>query len=141
MTGPRPEITDREHQVQLSAADRARVAAWADTGLGALIVGRRVTFESVAGGGMLVRTLPPGDWSEDMRVARALEIARDWVYDGDHQKMWVIDQMVRTLTGCPIVARPVPGSATGETYEAQGESDAYRRFVAEVGDWDEGIAP
>lgn len=61
-------------------------------------------------------------------VAAALDVARNFGgTDGDHHKAWVIDQMVRALTG-----------------------DEYKAFVAETkaGDdgpdtyeWDEGIAP
>jgi hypothetical protein len=63
------------------------------------------------------------------------------MFDGDHHKMWVIDQMVRALTGCPVV----PVTATdinGVTYqyEAQGESPEYQAFLA-LGEWSEGIAP
>ena len=51
---------------------------------------------------------------------------------------WVIDQMVRALTGCPVNA------------EGQGESPAYQTLVAaakagedgpETYSWDTGIAP
>ena len=80
------------------------------------------------------------------RIAKALDFAANYAYiDGDHHKMWVIDQMVRALTGCPMVqvnatdVRGVP-----YTYEKQGESDEYREFIAgdeDCGEWDEGIAP
>lgn len=63
------------------------------------------------------------------RINKALKIAtEDGGIDGDHHKMWVIDQMVRALT----------------------TEDEYQRFVADhnSGDegpkayqWDEGIAP
>ncbi len=75
-------------------------------------------------------------------MTRALSIASQygWV-DGGHHKMWVIDQMVRALTGCPEV-RDVGVDARGQPYERVrlGESDSYRDFIAEGG-WDEGIAP
>lgn len=53
-------------------------------------------------------------------VRDALRIARDdGPIDGAHHKMWVIDQMVRALTG-----------------------DQYPAFVESCrGTWDEGIAP
>ena len=36
----------------------------------------------------------------------AIEIAvRDGGIDGEHHKQWVLDQMVRALTGCPMVER------------------------------------
>ena len=73
------------------------------------------------------------------RIAKALEIAaEDGTTDGAHHKMWVIDQMVRALTGCPAVTRT---STAGYEYEAQGESAEYLAFVGDDGDWDEGIAP
>lgn len=51
------------------------------------------------------------------RAELAVDVAlRYALYDGDHHKMWVIDQMVRHLTG--------------------------DRYPATVGDdWDEGVAP
>lgn len=86
------------------------------------------------------------------RIGKALEIAAECGgIDGGHHKMWVIDQMVRALTGCPMEEkthvdyRDVPYS-----YEAMGESEEYRRFVAEYEagedgpdtyEWDEGAAP
>ena len=63
------------------------------------------------------------------RIASALEIARDFgQINGDHHRLWVIDQMVRALTG-----------------------DAYERWVLAVSSnlhdpsepygWETGIAP
>lgn len=67
---------------------------------------------------------------ERRRIVAALDLAyRYGGIDGDHHKMWVIDQMVRALTGT--------------------ESD-YARWVHEHNavedgpntyEWDEGIAP
>lgn len=78
-------------------------------------------------------------------VAGALAIASDCaMYDGDHHKMWVIDQMVRHLTGCPTVVITVPprNGVDGYSYNALGESEAYRAFVGDdEDDWDTGIAP
>ena len=62
-------------------------------------------------------------------IEAALEIARDFgQFDGDHHRLWVIDQMVRALTG-----------------------DGYDRWVSTVSanpydpstpyEWDTGIAP
>jgi len=77
----------------------------------------------------------------DERIAKALKYAEDGMYDGAHHKMWVIDQMVRALTGCPPVLKSsVDAYGTPYSYEAQGESDEYRQFVGD-GYWDEGIAP
>jgi hypothetical protein len=89
--------------------------------------------------------------SETERIAAALEFAEDGPTDGDHHKMWVIDQMVRALTGCPLVGQTrtdVHGQSY--TYAIQGESEEYRAWVAgvkagedgpETYEWDEGIAP
>jgi hypothetical protein len=82
------------------------------------------------------------------RIKKALELASN--VDGAHHKQWIIDQMVRALTGCPLVERQ---SRDGSyTYETQGESEeylawrrAYEGDEDEDGDheyeWDEGIAP
>lgn len=85
-------------------------------------------------------------------VNKAIDLAvRYGGIDGGHHKAWVIDQMVRALTDCPVV-EAVAKDANGNpyTYEAQGESDAYKQLVAEACDgvdgpqtysWDCGIAP
>jgi hypothetical protein len=53
------------------------------------------------------------------RVSKALLIAKEAIHEGDHHRMWVIDQMVRALTG-----------------------DQYNQWVKSLDDeWDEGIAP
>lgn len=67
------------------------------------------------------------------KVAEALEIAfRYGSFDGDHHKMWCIDQMVRALTG------------TKENYEAwvkefQGEYDEEEGHCEY--EWDTGTPP
>lgn len=76
------------------------------------------------------------------RIVKALKYAEDGVYDGAHHKDWVIDQMVRALTGCPMVTKAGKDYLGAiYSYEAQGESGEYLRFVHEIGGWDEGIAP
>jgi hypothetical protein len=66
--------------------------------------------------------------SEQKRIEAALEVAfRYGGIDGDHHKTWVIDQMVRALTGDDYahwVAAAKSGEDGPETYG-----------------WDEGIAP
>jgi hypothetical protein len=63
-----------------------------------------------------------------MRTSKALDIARQYGgIVGDHHRAWVIDQMVRALTGdgyAMFVADAKAGKDGPETY-----------------DWDEGIAP
>lgn len=88
----------------------------------------------------------------EQRIAKALEYAKDGGFDGAHHKMWVIDQLVRALTGCPLVER-TKQDHRGQplfTYEAQGESDEYRAWVGAYCDgedgphtyaWDEGVPP
>ncbi len=86
------------------------------------------------------------------RIEKALDYAvRYGGIDGDHHKAWAIDQMVRALTGCPMVAMTGHyGDGESYEYETQGESDQYRVLVAAACDgedgpetygWDEGIAP
>lgn len=85
-------------------------------------------------------------------VDKAIDFAvRYGGIDGDHHKAWVIDQMVRALTDCPVVEEAaIDVNGVPYTYEAQGESDAYKKLVAESCDgadgpqtytWDCGIAP
>ena len=64
-------------------------------------------------------------------INKALQLAFDWgQVDGDHHKMWVIDQMVRALLG--------------DGYEYTQWVEAYQE-IDEEGEpqyfWDEGIAP
>jgi hypothetical protein len=39
------------------------------------------------------------DTTEAQKIARALRVAEYGTVDGSHHKMWVIDQIVRELTG------------------------------------------
>lgn len=88
----------------------------------------------------------------DTRIARALDYAVQFGNtDGEHHKMWVIDQMVRALTNCPMLeGRTIDCNGTPYTYQYQGESPEYIRLVAdtkagedgpETYEWDIGIAP
>ncbi len=87
------------------------------------------------------------------RIEKALNVAyRYGTTDGGHHKMWVIDQMVRELTGCPLVKATAKGSnGTEYEYETLGESEAYQEFVRNHNDgsdegvgayeWDKGCPP
>lgn len=70
----------------------------------------------------------PVDAPSEERAAIAVGIAVQFGYiDGDHHKMWVIDQMTRALLGPDydaFVARFCAGEDGPDTYS-----------------WDEGIAP
>lgn len=67
------------------------------------------------------------------RIIRALEIARLGAYDGAHHKDWVLDQVVRALTGGrPDSDGPVP------TFTATGLYEEWRDGSP---GWSEGIAP
>ena len=86
------------------------------------------------------------------RIVDALLVASSYGQtDGDHHKAWVIDQMVRYLTGCPLVSREaIDAYGKPYTFLSLGESDEYRSFVAQhnAGEdgpdtygWSGGIAP
>ncbi len=85
---------------------------------------------------------------ETERVRKALVIASDGVYDGGHHKVWVIDQMVRALTGCPEVEKECVDER-GKTYKAifMEEGEDYLSWLEKTNDldpfgiWDMGIAP
>lgn len=88
----------------------------------------------------------------EQRVHKALAIAVAYGgIDGAHHKDWTIDQMVRALTGCPVVDETAtPPHGQPYQYRCQGESDEYRRLVAdacagedgaETYSWETGIAP
>lgn len=82
------------------------------------------------------------------KIKAALKIATEnAVDDGEHHKMYCIDQMVRALTGCPMVQKTaLDYRQQPYTYETMGESAEYEAFVARYTDdvereWDTGIAP
>jgi hypothetical protein len=85
------------------------------------------------------------------RIQKALDIAHSAGHDGEHHKMWVVDQMIRALTGCPMVeGSAIDAYGRPYTFEEQGESDEYREWVREQKDgedgpdtyaWDTGVAP
>jgi len=86
------------------------------------------------------------------RIEKALDYAIHYGgIDGDHHKAWVIDQMVRALTGCPMVIM-FKSRSGGTSWECQvqGEFDEYKKLVADACDgidgpathtWDVGTAP
>jgi hypothetical protein len=83
---------------------------------------------------------------DDQRIGKALHYASEYGYiDGAHHKQWVLDQMVRALTGCPMVQQTgIDYRGQTFTFEAQGESEEYREWLGgddEGCGWDEGTAP
>lgn len=73
------------------------------------------------------------------RIGTALDVITTYGgYDGEHHKQWVLDQVVRALTGC--------GSPDGSEHESD-DYLAWRVAYADGEDgpdtyaWDEGIAP
>lgn len=94
----------------------------------------------------------PYEFDTNDRVKHALEIAFSYSQiDGAHHKAWSIDQMVRALTGCPVErAEAIDCNGVPYSYEYQGESEEYKKFIQEHNDgedgpdtyeWDKGIAP
>lgn len=85
------------------------------------------------------------------RIEKALSIAVAYGgNDGAHHKDWVIDQMVRALTGCPVEKVTRTSEKQSYEYQEQGESEDYKTLVSEAcnGDdgpqtysWETGIAP
>lgn len=93
------------------------------------------------------------------RIDKALDFALKYGHiDGNHHKSWLIDQMVRALTGCPMITKRST-FVKGKPFlvQDQGESGEYMDFVAKHVDfvtkyddkeeesyayeWDCGIAP
>jgi hypothetical protein len=88
----------------------------------------------------------------DERIRKALSIAVEYGgIDGAHHKDWVIDQMARALTGCPVIEKEAKDHAgTPYPYPIQGESEAYHSLVRDACAgvdgpntyaWDTGVAP
>lgn len=89
-------------------------------------------------------------WGDEgwRRIDAALDFLKDGVPDGDHHKAWVIDQIVRILTG-GIVEETSP-LAGGQKITYLSMTDQYFDFVQEYEagkdgpktyEWDTGIAP
>lgn len=89
--------------------------------------------------------------SED-RVREALDlISYSGGVDGGHHKAWVLDQVVRVLTGCPSVEKTATDyQGKPYTYVGFGESEEYLQWLKEYRsgedgpetyEWDEGIPP
>lgn len=90
--------------------------------------------------------------TQEERIRFALFCANQYAgIDGSHHKMWVIDQMVRSLTGCPdVIKKATTHDGVEYKYEALGESEEYLEFVRQHNEgedgpdtyeWDEGIPP
>ena len=88
---------------------------------------------------------------ENKAIERALEYAVKYGgIDGAHHKDWVIDQMVRALTNCPVLKETYK-DATGKEYEyeVQEESEEYKQLIydacyedgEQIYGWEEGIPP
>ena len=77
--------------------------------------------------------------SLESRIKKALYAARGNLDDGAQDKAHAIDQMVRALTGCPMVEKKGK-DFLGKTYTYQtfGESQEYLDWVAAVEDGDDG---
>lgn len=81
------------------------------------------------------------------RIAKALAYAiESGGTDGAHHKDWVIDQMVRALTGCPMVKKVgIDCNRIEYTYDVQGEGAEYTKLIEEMQaddhEWNVGIAP
>ena len=74
------------------------------------------------------------------RVHEALDIIMEYgSIDGAHHKAWVLDQVVRALTGCPTVTkRAISSMGKSYEYEARGESEEYLAWVARYKDGEDG---
>lgn len=89
--------------------------------------------------------------NKKLRIERALEEAYGNGHDGSHHKTYAIDQMVRALTGCPMVeeeAKDYEGDLY--TFKTMGKSQEYLEWVKQYQngkdgplsyEWDTGIAP
>ncbi len=94
--------------------------------------------------------MPAG--TQEEKIAKALAVAVSFGgIDGAHHKDWVIDQMVRALTGCPLeTGHSVDSRGNSYTYQSQGESPEYTDLVRDAcaGEdgpqtygWETGIPP
>lgn len=95
-------------------------------------------------------TLPAGKKSERIEKALSIIVAYGGIDGADH-KDWVLDQVARALTGCPVITQTrTPKGGQSYEYQCQGESQDYKDLVAQACDgedgpqtytWETGIAP
>lgn len=79
--------------------------------------------------------------SDKDKIDGALAIAlRSGGVDGEHHKAWVIDQMIRALTGSIVDDGRVIGDPT-DAYREWRRQYAGDLHGPDVYTWDEGIAP
>jgi hypothetical protein len=79
--------------------------------------------------------------TDNDKIYKALEIAVQYGdIEGENRKTWVIDQMVRALTGCPVV-KATAYDCWGKpyTFDTQGESDEYKVFIREHNEGENGL--
>jgi len=74
------------------------------------------------------------------RIDKAINIAIAYGgIDGGRHKAWVIDQMVRALTGCPIVSKIAYDVNEVEySYAEYGENEEYLTLIKEACDGEDG---
>lgn len=74
------------------------------------------------------------------KIAKAKQIIFENAgHDGAHHKDHCIDQVLRALTGCPIVKKEsVDYKGNPYTYEAFGESEEYLEWVRNYEDGEDG---
>jgi hypothetical protein len=82
--------------------------------------------------------------TQSEKIIRALEEIHN--PDGAHHKQFVIDQVLRCLTGCELIQKTaVDCNEKPYTYMAYGESAEYLEWVREYketgAEWDIGVAP
>lgn len=116
-------------EVAMAAAGHPQPSDWEDTPAGVLAL----SDPALQSGGyandlpwMISERQVPETDAERIRLATEL-ILEDGQVDGDHHKTWVIDQVLRLLTGSryrQVIEEYCAGEDGAETYS-----------------WDEGIAP
>ena len=90
--------------------------------------------------------------NDQERIAKALDIIYNFGgVDGSHHKMWVIDQVVRALTGSDVIQKThTNDNGFRYTWESMGDSEDYLEWVKKFCDgedgpktyeWDCGINP
>ena len=80
-------------------------------------------------------------WDSSPTV-HALKIAHKYALEAStpEQKAWVIDQMVRALTGCSLDVSMITTNL-GNIFEVEtlGESREYQLIISDIPEWDKGI--
>jgi len=93
-----------------------------------------VSVEGPHGGAMNLERIISGSRNVELKNNALTMIRRYGGIDGAHHKDWVLDQVVRSLTNCPLIE----GDYDADGGPVLGESEEYLQWVKDAKDGEDG---